>query len=87
MDDKQGKGYEKMKPTSMKLIEDLNRLNSTVQIAGDNELDHNGKKAMAEQIACICTELRRKYEITSQYFFIAEVNANKKYSEEYGEEE
>lgn len=83
MDGIKGKGYEKMKPTSTKIIEDLNRLISTVRIAGDNPLDDEGKKAMSDFIAYTCYELRRKYELTSQYFFIAECNAQRKYGEEY----
>ena len=75
-----------MRPTSMKLIEDLNRLISTVKIAGDNPLDDEGKKEMADFIAYTCYELRRKYELTSQYFFIAECSAHKKYDEEYEKE-
>lgn len=86
MDGKQGKGYEKMRPTSEKLIEDLNRLSNTVRIAGDNALDDNDKKAMSDMIAYTCYELRRKYELTSQYFFIAECAAQRKYSEEYEKE-
>lgn len=86
MDGKQGKGYEKMRPTSTKIIEDLNRLISTVRIAGDNPLDDEGKKAMSDFIAYTCYELRRKYELTSQYFFIAECEAHKKYDEEYDKE-
>lgn len=70
----------------MKLIEDLNRLISTVKIAGDNPLDDEGKKEMSEFIAYTCYELRRKYELTSQYFFIAECAAQRKYSEEYEKE-
>ena len=86
MDGKQGKGYEKMRPTSTKIIEDLNRLISTVRIAGDNPLDDEGKKEMSDFIAYTCYELRRKYELTSQYFFIAECSAHKKYDEEYEKE-
>lgn len=87
MDGKQGKGYEEMRPTSTKIIEDLNRLISTVRIAGDNPLDDEGKKEMSDFIAYTCYELRRKYELTSQYFFIAECSAHKKYDEEYDKEE
>ena len=87
MDGIKGKGYEKMKPTSTKIIEDLYRLISTVRIAGDNPLDDEGKKAMSDFIAYTCYELRRKYELTSQYFFIAECSAHKKYDEEYDKEE
>lgn len=76
-----------MRPTSTKIIEDLNRLISTVRIAGDNSLDDEGKKEMADFIAYTCYELRRKYELTSQYFFIAECTAHKKYDEEYDKEE
>lgn len=86
MDGIKGKGYEKMRPASMKIIEDLNRLISTVRIAGDNPLDDEGKKAMSDFIAYTCYELRRKYELTSQYFFIAECAAQRKYSEEYEKE-
>lgn len=75
-----------MRPTSMKLIEDLNRLINTVKIAGDNPLDDEGKKEMSDFIAYTCYELRRKYELTSQYFFIAECNAQRKYGEEYEKE-
>ena len=85
MDGIKGKGYEKMRPTSTKIIEDINRIINTVRIAGDNALDDDGKKAMSDMIAFNCYELRRKYELTSQYFFIAECSAHKKYDEEYDE--
>ena len=75
-----------MRPTSTKIIEDINRIINTVRIAGDNALDNDGKKAMSDMIAYNCYELRRKYELTSQYFFIAECSAQRKYSEEYEKE-
>jgi hypothetical protein len=75
-----------MKPTSTKIIEDLNRLISTVRIAGDNAMNDDGKKRLSDMIAYTCYELRRKYELTSQYFFIAECNAQRKYGEEYDKE-
>ena len=74
-----------MKPTSTKIIEDLNRLISTVRIAGDNPLNDSGKRTLSEISAYINYEIRRKYELTSQYFFIAECSAHKKYDEEYDE--
>ena len=75
-----------MKPTSTKIIEDLNRLISTVRIAGDNPLNDSGKRTLSEISAYINYEIRRKYELTSQYFFIAECSAHKKYDEEYEKE-
>lgn len=83
MDGKQRKGYEKMRPTSMKLIEDIRRLQETVEMIGDNAMNDDGKKRLSDMIAYTCYELRRKYELTSQYFFIAECNAQRKYGEEY----
>ncbi len=72
-----------MRPTSMKLIEDIRRLQETVEMIGDNAMNDDGKKRLSDMIAYTCYELRRKYELTSQYFFIAERNAQKKYGEEY----
>lgn len=74
-----------MRPTSERIIEDLNRVQDIVRIAGENSLDDNGKRRLSEIIAYTCYELRRKYELTSQYFFIAECEAHKKYDREYDE--
>lgn len=76
-----------MRPTSERIIEDLNRVQDIVRIAGENSLDDNGKRRLSEIIAYTCYEIRRKYELTSQYFFIAECSAHKKYDEEYDKEE
>lgn len=76
-----------MRPTSERIIEDLNRVQDIVRIAGENSLDDNGKKRLSEIIAYTCYEIRRKYELTSQYYFIAECTAHKKYDEEYDKEE
>ena len=76
-----------MRPTAERIIEDLQRLQDTIRIAGENSLDDNGKRALSETIAYTCYEIRRKYELTSQYFFIAECTAHKKYDEEYDKEE
>ena len=86
MDGKQGEGYEKMRPTSTKIIEDIRRLQETVEMIGDNAMNDDGKKRLSDMIAYTCYELRRKYELTSQYFFIAECTAQRKYSEEYEKE-
>lgn len=71
----------------MKLIEDIRRLQETVEMIGDNAMNDAGKKRLSDMIAYTCYELRRKYELTSQYFFIAECSAHKKYDEEYDKEE
>jgi hypothetical protein len=75
-----------MRPTSERILEDSKRIQDTIRIAGDNALDDNGKRALSEMIAYYCYEIRRKYELTSQYFFIAECSAHKKYDEEYDKE-
>lgn len=76
-----------MRPTAERIIDDLQRLQDTIRIAGENSLADNGKRALSETIAYTCYEIRRKYELTSQYFFIAECAAHKKYDEEYDKEE
>lgn len=83
MDGIKGKETGNMRPTSMKLIEDIRRLQETVEMIGDNTMNDDGKKRLSDMIAYTCYELRRKYELTSQYFFIAECEAQKKYSKEY----
>lgn len=75
-----------MRPTAERILEDSKRIQDTIKIAGDNALDDNGKRALSEMIAYYCYEIRRKYELTSSYFFIAECTAHKKYDEEYDKE-
>ena len=74
-----------MRPTSKKIIEDIRRLQETVEMIGDNAMNDDGKKRLSDMIAYTCYELRRKYELTSQYFFVAECAAHKKYDREYDE--
>ena len=76
-----------MRPTAERIIEDLQRLQDTIRIAGDNPLNDSGKRTLSEISAYINYEIRRKYELTSQYFFIAECSAHKKYDSEYDEQE
>lgn len=76
-----------MRPLAEKITEDLNRVTSMIEKAGNNALDDNDKRELSDILAYTCYEIRRKYELTSQYFFIAECSAQKKYGKEYDNEE
>ena len=76
-----------MRPTTNKIIDDLSRITSMIENAGNSAIDDNDKRELSDILAYTCYEIRRKYELTSQYFFIAECSAHKKYDEEYDKAE
>lgn len=82
-----------MKPTIEQVMKDINSLQETVRAfdAAEKQLDgreiSEGRRILSNRLAYLTYEIRRKYELTSQYFFIAEMNAHKKYCENYEEED
>lgn len=74
-----------MRPTSERIIEDLQRLQDTIRIAGDNPLNDSGKRTLSEISAYINYEIRRKYDLTSLYWCVSEDKAAHRYKDEYGE--
>lgn len=78
-----------MKPTIEQIMKDINSLQETVRAydaaekqLGERESDE-GKRILSDRLAYLTYEIRRKYKLTSQYFFIAECAAQKKYDERY----
>lgn len=76
-----------MKPEARKIMDDLEMLQRIVRLANDNAMCDKNKETLSEMLAYTCYEIRRKYELTSMYFYVAEDKAHKKYRKEYGEEE
>ena len=76
-----------MKPTMEQIMKDINSLQETVRAAEKQRESDEGKKILSDRLAYLTYEIRRKYKLTSQYFFVAECAAQKKYEKEYEKEE
>lgn len=78
-----------MKPTMEQIMKDINSLQETVRAydAAEKQLSEResdeGKRILSDRLAYLTYEIRRKYKLTSQYFFISECSAQKKYEKEY----
>ena len=72
--------------TFEEIIEDMNALAETVREAGNNELGIQGKIKLSGDLAWIVNEIRRKYELTSFYYCIAEQQAADRYNDKYGKD-
>lgn len=82
-----------MKPTMEQIMKDINSLQETVRAydAAEKQLSEResdeGKRILSDRLAYLTYEIRRKYKLTSQYFFVAECAAQNKYEKEYEKEE
>ena len=78
-----------MKPTMEQIMKDINNLQETVKAydAAERNFDEHerseGKEILSDKLAYLTYEIRRKYELTSRYFFISETRAQNKYEKEY----
>lgn len=81
-----------MKPTMEQIMKDINSLQETVRAydAAEKQLDKResdeGKRILSDRLAYLTYEIRRKYDLTSGYFLVAECSAQKKYDERHDEE-
>jgi len=79
-----------MKPTMEQIMKDINSLQETVKAydAAEKQRESDeGKRILSDRLAYLTYEIRRKYKLTSGYFFVAECAAQKKYEKEYEKEE
>lgn len=74
-----------MKATLETVFEDMNELQTILRMAGEDpkRLNSDQKMIMSETLAFLVYEVRRKYELTSGLYCIAENQATKKYSKIY----
>lgn len=74
-----------MKPTMEQIMKDIGCLQEIIRAAEKQGESSEGKKILSDRLAYLTYEIRRKYELTSQYFFVAECAAQKKYEKEYND--
>lgn len=66
---------------------DLQGLIDTIDFYGNCDLSESDKMHLARNIAFIVSVIRHKYKITSGYFTVAEIAAEKLYGERFKKEE
>lgn len=71
-----------MKATLESIFADMNELERIMRNIGDEpkRMNEDEIMIMATELAFLVYEVRRKYELTSGYYCIAENQAQKKYS-------
>lgn len=74
-----------MKPTAKQLLQNLEGLKVMIELYGDSELELRDKATLANAVAWSVEQIRRKYEITSAFYFPAEGKANTLYEERYSD--
>lgn len=67
------------------IMEDINSLVEKVRDTGEKVPEDIQRIVLAEHIAYLTYELRRKYKLTSDVYLIAEGKAIKTYENKYGE--
>lgn len=76
-----------MKPDVNIILVELQDLISTIQSYGNDDLNNIQKLILSKKTAVLSESIRRKYELTTRFYFNCEVNARENYNKLYGSEE
>lgn len=73
-----------MKPDVNVILLELQDLISTVQSYGNDDINNIQKLILSKKTAALTESIRRKYELTTNFYFSCEVNARENYNRLYG---
>lgn len=73
-----------MKPHVNIILLELQDLISTVQTIGNDDINDEQKYVLSKKTAALTESIRRKYGLTTLYYFNCEVNARENYNKLYG---
>ena len=75
-----------MRPTLQEVFEDINRLQERIKETEVNGTDETDKINLSGELAWLVCEIRRRYELTSGYYCIAEQQAADRFRKEFSDE-